>query len=227
MGDSARCMVSCLVMKQYFESIGQGLSQWYAGWQHAAGKSHSLASWRQLPCELPTSSHGLVSTSLGDCTALIEFGNWMRMIASVGDGALRRYGSGDLASEAWGHTAWFLDRGVRMFLQKMFLSWLICSRLSSIIAVHGLNGDSKKTWKHSKSNHFWLDSLPLDVKGARIMNYGYNADVVFGKSTADIGDHAKSLLGSLIDERETDDVRHHQFSKAALIQARRIVGWLC
>ncbi|KAL9132985.1 MAG: hypothetical protein Q9175_005840, partial [Cornicularia normoerica] len=75
-----------------------------------------------------------------------------------------------------------------------------------IIAVHGLNGDPTNTWKHSESNHFWLqDSLPLDVKGARVMTYGYNADVVFGNTTADVWDHAKSLLSSLIDERETED----------------------
>lgn len=33
--------------------------------------------------------------------------------------------------------------------------------------------------------------------------------MVFGNTTADVWDHAKSLLGSLIDERETDDVRHN------------------
>lgn len=76
-----------------------------------------------------------------------------------------------------------------------------------IIAVHGLNGDATNTWKHPKNNHFWLqDSLPLDVKGARILSYGYNADVAFGNTTANVWDHAKSLLGSLIDEREPDDV---------------------
>lgn len=56
-----------------------------------------------------------------------------------------------------------------------------------IVAVHGLNGDPTNTWRHSTTQHFWLqDSLPLDVKGARVLNYGYNADVVFGNSTADI-----------------------------------------
>lgn len=96
-----------------------------------------------------------------------------------------------------------------MLLQEMLFAWLIISLLSSIVAVHGLNGDPTNTWKHS-NNHFWLqESLPLDIKGARVLNYGYNADVVFGNSTADVLDHAKSLLGSLIDERETDDVGHH------------------
>ncbi len=90
----------------------------------------------------------------------------------------------------------------------MFISSLISSRLSSIIAVHGLNGNPTNTWKSSASKDFWLqDFLPLDVKGARVLNYGYNANVVFGNSTADIWDHAQSLLGSLIDEREADDVR--------------------
>ena len=92
----------------------------------------------------------------------------------------------------------------------MPVSWLIAPSLSSIIAVHGLNGDATNTWKHPKNNHFWLqDSLPLDVKGARILSYGYNADVAFGNTTANVWDHAKSLLGSLIDEREPDDVRHY------------------
>ena len=86
----------------------------------------------------------------------------------------------------------------------------ISSSLFSIVAVHGLNGDPSKTWKCPANNHFWLqDSLPLDVKGARVLNYGYNADVVFGNSTADIWDHAKGLLGSLNDERETEDVRRN------------------
>ena len=38
------------------------------------------------------------------------------------------------------------------------------------------------------------------------MTFGYNADVAFGNTTADIIDHAKSLLSSLIDKREEDDV---------------------
>lgn len=50
-------------------------------------------------------------------------------------------------------------------------------------------------------------TFPTDIKGARVLNYGYNADGVFGNTTADVWDHAKSLLGSLVDEREADDVR--------------------
>ena len=38
------------------------------------------------------------------------------------------------------------------------------------------------------------------------MKFGYNTDAAFGNTTADIIDHAKSLLSSLVDKREDDDV---------------------
>lgn len=80
--------------------------------------------------------------------------------------------------------------------------------LPSIVAVHGLNGDRKNTWTNHKTNAFWLkDFLPLDVPNARVMTFGYNADAAFGNTTADIIDHAKGLLSSLVDKREEDDVR--------------------
>ena len=39
-----------------------------------------------------------------------------------------------------------------------------------------------------------------------MLTFGYNADAAFGNTTADIMDHAKDLLGSLIDKREENDV---------------------
>ncbi len=38
------------------------------------------------------------------------------------------------------------------------------------------------------------------------MTFGYNAHAAFGNTTADIIDHAKSLLSSLVDKREEDHV---------------------
>ena len=79
-----------------------------------------------------------------------------------------------------------------------------------IVAVHGLNGDPVDTWTEPKSKAFWLkDFLPDELSGARIMTFGYNADAAFGNSTADVIDHGKDLLGSLIDEREQEDVSDH------------------
>lgn len=84
---------------------------------------------------------------------------------------------------------------------------------SSIVAVHRLNGDSKNTIPGQAAkqiNAFWLkDFLPLDVPQARVMTLGYSAHSAFGNNTADIIDHAKSLLSSLVDKREKDDVGHH------------------
>jgi hypothetical protein len=48
--------------------------------------------------------------------------------------------------------------------------------------------------------------LPHKVSDARILTFGYNAAAAFGHSTADIIDHAKSLLSSLIDKREEEGV---------------------
>ena len=36
---------------------------------------------------------------------------------------------------------------------------------------------------------------------------GYNADVAFGQSTAEVIDHAKSLLASLVDKSEESEVQ--------------------
>jgi hypothetical protein len=38
------------------------------------------------------------------------------------------------------------------------------------------------------------------------MSFGYNAAAAFGQSTADIIDHAKDLLSSLVDKRENEEV---------------------
>jgi len=75
------------------------------------------------------------------------------------------------------------------------------------VAVHGLGGDAVDTWTHPKSKAFWLkDFLPQQIPDARIMTFGYNAAAAFGQSTAEVIDHAKSLLTSLVDKREEPEV---------------------
>jgi hypothetical protein len=52
----------------------------------------------------------------------------------------------------------------------------------------------------------WIkDFLPFHVPNVRVMSFGYNADAAFGSTTASIMDHARDLLGSLVDKREEDD----------------------
>lgn len=80
--------------------------------------------------------------------------------------------------------------------------------IHSIVIIHGLNGDATKSWTNPDTDAFWpKDFLPYDIPEARIMTFGYNANVAFGNTTADIVDHAKDLLGSLIDKREEKDER--------------------
>jgi hypothetical protein len=51
------------------------------------------------------------------------------------------------------------------------------------------------------------DFLPQQIPDARIMTFGYNAAGAFVQSTAEIIDHAKSLLASLVDKREESEVQ--------------------
>jgi hypothetical protein len=81
------------------------------------------------------------------------------------------------------------------------------SSVCSVVAVHGLGGDAIETWTHPRSNAFWLkDILPAQIPDARILTFGYNAAAAFGRSTSDVIDHAKSLLGSLVDKRDELEV---------------------
>ncbi|KAI9808253.1 MAG: hypothetical protein M1825_004710 [Sarcosagium campestre] len=78
-----------------------------------------------------------------------------------------------------------------------------------IVAVHGLGGDAIDTWTHPKSKAFWLkDFLPKQIPDARVMTFGYNAAAAFEQSTAEVIDHAKSLLTSLVDKREESEEVH-------------------
>nr|VWP02414.1 D-xylose-proton symporter [Ganoderma boninense] len=62
-----------------------------------------------------------------------------------------------------------------------------------IVALHGLNGHAIRSWEyHDRGTTFmWLrDSLPENVPGARIMVYGYNANVLQDVSTGRLRDQA-------------------------------------
>jgi hypothetical protein len=67
-----------------------------------------------------------------------------------------------------------------------------------MVAVHGLNGDAKKTWTHKKSGHCWLeDSLAGDFPGARVITFGYNSTIAFSNSKMNLEDFARDLLNRL------------------------------
>jgi hypothetical protein len=71
--------------------------------------------------------------------------------------------------------------------------------------VHGLTGNREKTWTHG-NGIFWLrDLLREDFPRARIMTFGYDADVVRFWTIASsnrLQDHGKSLAWAVLDQRE-------------------------
>ncbi|KAI9759833.1 MAG: hypothetical protein M4579_002040 [Chaenotheca gracillima] len=80
-----------------------------------------------------------------------------------------------------------------------------------IVFVHGLNGHPKDTWT-AKNGVFWpAELLPktLNAVNARILVYGYNADVyAFGGKSATrdyIHEHAQTLVTTLDAERFNED----------------------
>lgn len=76
-----------------------------------------------------------------------------------------------------------------------------------IVFVHGLNGHPKETWTSKDTGVFWpVDLLPkfLDSEGARILSYGYNANVAAftdGVSKDKIHNHAETLASTLAANR--------------------------
>lgn len=80
--------------------------------------------------------------------------------------------------------------------------------------VHGLNGHPRNTWT-AKNGVFWPSQLlPVSLKSAqaRVLTYGYNADVYAfgaggkgGPSTDMIHQHAQTLLANLALERKSEE----------------------
>ncbi|KAM0554809.1 hypothetical protein ACHAPJ_006542 [Fusarium lateritium] len=70
--------------------------------------------------------------------------------------------------------------------------------LVDIVAIHGLGGHPFKTWREKEGQHLWLrDSLPVQIPQARIMTFGYDSTVLFGKSRAQVHDYAVDLTNRL------------------------------
>ena len=76
-----------------------------------------------------------------------------------------------------------------------------------VVFVHGLNGDPERTWTSERSHVFWpsqLLPLILEEQKARILVYGYDADVASftGSTSKDkIHNHAEHLVSTLAANR--------------------------
>ena len=81
--------------------------------------------------------------------------------------------------------------------------------MDSIVLVHGLTGNRENTWTHKKHGVFWpKDLLPKDLEEegfpARIMTFGYDADVVSAidiASSNTLRNHGHNLAIELVLKR--------------------------
>ena len=77
---------------------------------------------------------------------------------------------------------------------------------SSIVAVHGLMGHAYDTWTDKATGKLWLqDFLPTSdcidkIPNARIMTFGYDADVT-SRNVLDIMGFAENLVAGLKSHR--------------------------
>ncbi|TRX93724.1 hypothetical protein FHL15_005400 [Xylaria flabelliformis] len=71
-----------------------------------------------------------------------------------------------------------------------------------IVAIHGINGHWDNTWKDKSTGTNWLqDSIPKQLKAARVMSFSYNSSVQFSKSVSRVAEFADQLLESLMAKR--------------------------
>ncbi len=71
--------------------------------------------------------------------------------------------------------------------------------IDSVIAVPGLASHAIGSWKSPSSNDLWLrDYLPYDVRGIRILLYGYDTSLRSSNSKDSVEDLGRRFLESLI-----------------------------
>ena len=76
----------------------------------------------------------------------------------------------------------------------------------SVVAVTGLPGHAFESWRNHESNRMWLqDFLPDNIKGIRIMTYGYNTELV-SANTGRLLDHRRDLIQQIQSARGSREV---------------------
>ena len=75
----------------------------------------------------------------------------------------------------------------------------------SIVFVHGLEGHQIRTWTHEASGKTWISDpqfLGSLKDKARVLAFGYNANVLHHVTIARVVNHASDLLNKLVVKRK-------------------------
>jgi len=68
----------------------------------------------------------------------------------------------------------------------------------SCLAITGLGSHPFGSWKQRNGQHMWLrDGLPCDLKGARILSYGYNTNLLRSQAFQSVDDIATAFSVSI------------------------------
>ena len=94
---------------------------------------------------------------------------------------------------------WSKNTSFILMLRDVSLTYHLSS---SLVLIHGLNGDRIQSFTHPQSKVFWpKDLLPDKQPFTRVLSFGYEANIYGNTSLAGIRGNARMLLSRLSDHR--------------------------
>jgi hypothetical protein len=99
--------------------------------------------------------------------------------------------------------------------------------VASIIAVHGISGDSFSTWTDKASKTLWLrDLLPQSpyFAACRILTFGYDAKVWIVPARVNAQGRVFTFAEQLLVEVRTDRIRNHAVKRPIIFIGHPLGG---
>ena len=80
--------------------------------------------------------------------------------------------------------------------------------MTSIVFLHGLNGNPQSTWENNDTRFYWPAQLRKDIPEARVMVYEYhvNFELAFSRNEITIEGIAQMFVSSIANKRSGEMV---------------------